>query len=143
MRPQSAHATKTNSEWKQCAQAKLPLALPALERVHTPYSAIVTDTPWTTVVPNQLDRRCEVMRHAQSKLPFGYTARDRADKAEKLRLSPRPRRGLMMYHVPEISRFALVNSMPPAHDRKFVKSAQPVGVSLRKTHNPGRYGWVR
>ena len=119
-------------------------AQPALDRVHTSWQTIVTDTPWTTVTACQIDRSCEVMRHAQSRFPPGNTARERQQKLDRLRESPRRRPvGLEMYHVQQISRQALANSIPPSHDAKFVTSSMPVGVSMRSTHNPGRHGWVR
>ena len=91
MRPNSAHQTTSDREWRRLAFAKLPVGMPQIERVHATFSVLKTDEPWTTIPPAQPDRRCEVMRHVQARAALvpGLTAADQqhvvARLAEQLR----------------------------------------------------------
>ena len=86
-----------------------------------------TDTPWVSTVPNQLDTRCEALRHAEKLLPKGNSAMERRAKAKRLVSSPlRQPRGPARYAPPEASRHALANSRPPAHDLLYRKASMPV-----------------
>ena len=121
-------------------------------RAAVSWNELFTGPAWTSPRANQLDTRPECLRHVQSKLPPGYTAADRlknrqlAEKrASELRRATTPGeerdwRKLDAYRVPEASRFALQNTIPPSHDTKFVKSAMPVGVSMREQGRGGP-GW--
>ena len=96
---------------------------------------IWTGEPWTRPGANQIDRRCEAMRHAQTKLPEGSTALERKDMARRLALLPyAPPRGLAKYQVPEASRFALASSIPQSHDTLYRRSSMPVGSSCLASH---------
>ena len=103
LRPTSAHETTSDSEWRRRAFAKLPVGLPAIERVHTTWTTIKTDQPWTSIPPAQPDRRCEVMRHVQARATLvpGLTAADRLKYARQSKHPIRPRTSWM--HVPEVS----------------------------------------
>lgn len=90
-----------------------------------------TDIPWVSTVPNQLDPRCEALRHASKLLPKGQTAVERKAKARRWASSPlRESRGPARYAQPEASRHALANSMAPAHDLLFRKASMPVARSM-------------
>lgn len=100
--------------------------LPAL-RAGAKWRELRTDKPWVSAVPNQLDPRCEALRHAEKLLPKGHTAIERRAKAKRLASSPlREPRGLARFAPPEASRYALANSRPPAHDLLYRKAAMPV-----------------
>ena len=113
------------------------------------WNELCTGPEWTTPRANQLDTRPECLRHLQSQLPRGYTAADRlknkqlAEKqAAKRAATPGEKdwRKLDAYRVPEASRFALQNTIPPSHDPKYVMSAMPVGVTMREKGRGGP-GW--
>ena len=50
VRPRSAHATTNAREWRHAARSKLPISR-SVDRVHTTFDEIVTDTPWTEAHP--------------------------------------------------------------------------------------------
>ena len=61
------------------AQAKRP---PAGQRT-VPWAEVHTDKTWIAPSPNQLDTRCEPVRHVQSLLPEGNTAIERKQLRER------------------------------------------------------------
>ena len=89
--------------------------------VAAPWSQVTTDRAWISLPANQIDPRCEAMKHVQSNLPEGNTAAERRQAKKK----PLP-----MYGSEEASRFALHNTLPPAHDLLYRTSSMPVGVGL-------------
>lgn len=76
LRPQSAHTTASLRDWRHAAQSKLPVELPALDRVHTPWQSIATrwqlntDQPWTNAVPVPSLFNPTPMRHALTNRPL-------------------------------------------------------------------------
>lgn len=99
-------------------------------RVNAKWNELVTDRPWTDSVPNQIDTRCEAMRHAQKKLPKGNSAAERKAAARRLAKSPLRRpRGLDVYATAEVSRFALANSRPAAHDLLYRTASMPAAAT--------------
>ena len=98
--------------------------------VGAPWSQLVTDKNWNNLPANQIDVRCEAMRHVQNKLPPGNTAIERQQAAKRQASTPGRQGGLSIYAPVEASRFDLANTLPPAHDVLFRKSAMPVASSL-------------
>jgi hypothetical protein len=96
-----------------------------------------TDTSWTTPTANQLDTRCESVVHLQKLLPPGNTAIERQRSASTLStLTLPPPSGPAQFALQEPSRFALANTVPPAHDMHFRKSAMPAGSSILVSRRP-------
>lgn len=117
-------------------------------RVGAPWDQLVTDKPWSQLPANQIDVRCEAMRHVQKELPEGSTAIERKQAAKRLAqrgfgltaVPVAPRGSPAAYAQPESSRFALHNTRPQAHDAFYRKSAMPVGSSLLENYWQGVYG---
>ena len=106
-------------------------------RVHAPWEQLITDKPWTAMAPNQIEVRCEAMRHVEKLLPAGGTAYERKQAA--LRASStllETVRGPAAYATVEPARGELARKIPPSHDVKFRKSAMPVGSSLLESRRP-------
>ena len=111
-----------------------PYALSSAHPFAIPVSFMPTSTPHLASSV-KVDTRCEAMRHVQSTLPKGSTARERQVQARRLTSSPlRQPRGLAMYAVSEPSRFALANTIPQAHDLMFRKASMPVQSSMIANH---------
>ena len=88
------------------------------------WGEVRTDKPWTSLPPNQIDSRCEAMRHA-----------------ERVRKLKDRRRGVSEAAnvIPEASRFALQSKLPPAHDMLYRRSAAPIAASMLRSHQAGLY----
>ena len=71
VRPPSAHKSASMREWQHCAKAKLPVELPAVDRINSPWRQTVTDEKWTHVWPAQggMHEKLMVGRPAPPGLP--------------------------------------------------------------------------
>ena len=150
------HRTLTSDGWKLQRSPSAPADIPGwigpsagpsimdderkynkrpASRVSAPWTELLTDKPWNDRVANQIDQRCEGLRHVQKTLPRGHTAADRLNASKRRSRSPtRPPKGLAMYAQSEPSLFALANTLPPAHDVRYRKSSMPVTASMLATH---------
>ena len=125
-------------EWRRFANSKLPLATAAGTR----WSEVCTGAAWTSPRANQLDTRCEALRHAERIAPPGNTAAERLRNARRQlhaepppstrpSASPRGQRSALWPVPPEVSRFELANSYGQNHDELFRATSMPVDVSIR------------
>ena len=78
--------------------------MPSSQAVVAPWMAVATDmAQWVTLKANQIDSRCEALRHLQ----HGQGK--------------------------EPSRSELAKQLPPSHDVLYRRSAMPVGASILST----------
>ena len=122
------------SEWRRRANSKVVASRAVEQALGCTWKELDTGRPWTAVAANQIDTRCEPMRHVQAILPPGNTAKERKENADKLKLRPvREPKGLEAYKVRPISRFAVAHEDFP-RKASFRQACLPVGVSIKNSH---------